>query len=696
MKNLYKKIFSGFIFILISHLSFAQWQTNGPYGGPAYSSTSAAGKIYIGTENGVFVSSDNGVTWTAANNGIERITIVALATDGTNLYAGGSADGVFFSSNNGASWTPRNNGITTMFITSLFSTSDGIYTGTPDGVFFSADNGMNWTLRNNGIPSSYDMYVYAEMGDTVFAGSYGVGLYQSSNKGVSWVPVANGFPLATGSLNVFVYAIKSNGNTIYAGTSEGVYRSTNRGASWSPSNTGFPTGMWAKSFSVKPGYVFAGTYSEGMFVSTNNGASWSPMNTGLPDMPFPTGLPHNYPPVEDITVSGSSVIAVTMDGVYRSTNNGSSWSESNQGILATEILGVASTGTTAFAGSSRTGVYISNNSGASWTRSNNGLTSYDINSMVIKGSSIFVSAGYENVFRSTDNGATWVSASSGINSMVQELKTDATRVLALTNGATATTPALFQTIDNGANWTEIPTGFGVSMSTVTSTGSALYIGTWNGVVYYSNNNGANWTSGNTGLPAVKINSILVSGSDLFVGTEGFGVYRSTNNGATWSLSSAGLGNLYVNDLQIKNGEMYAATWGGGIYVSGNNGASWYAYNTGLDNLYVNRFSTTSAKVYAGTDAGVFSAPLAITSIEGYELSGIDVYPNPSTGSVSVKTNDNEKILITIHNVAGELVYRYDGYSGAINSIDLAGQSKGIYFMDIQTDKGTAKKKIVIQ
>src|SRR3954470_2183101 len=107
MKNVYKKICSGLLFLLITHLCFAQWQTNGPYGGPIYTSATASGKLFIGTGNGVFMSADNGATWTAANNGIERISIVTLTSDGTNLYAGGSADGVFFSSNNGASWTSR-------------------------------------------------------------------------------------------------------------------------------------------------------------------------------------------------------------------------------------------------------------------------------------------------------------------------------------------------------------------------------------------------------------------------------------------------------------------------------------------------------------------------------------------------------------------------------------------------------------
>jgi hypothetical protein len=58
--------------------------------------------------------------------------------------------------------------------------------------------------------------------------------------------------------------------------------------------------------------------------------------------------------------------------------------------------------------------------------------------------------------------------------------------------------------------------------------------------------------------------------------------------------------------------------------------------------------------------------------------------------------DNEKIMVQIHNVAGDLIYQYDGYSGSVREIDMSSRSKGLYFMEIRTDKGTAKKKIIIQ
>lgn len=689
MEKIYKTISSGILFLFITHLSFAQWQTNGPYGGPVHSSAAISGKVFIGTDNGVFSSSDDGMLWSASNTGIERTPIIALASNGVNLYAGSTSSGVFLSADNGTTWNISNSGITTMSITSLFSADSIVYAGTPNGVFFSSNNGTNWSLRNTGIPVTYEIYCFAQMGDTVFGGSYGMGLFQTNNDGMSWTTVSNGFPA-----NVFVYALITDGNNIYAGTNGGIYKSSDRGSSWFPSNIGFPPGMWAESFAIKTGIIFAGTYSEGIFVSSNGGATWSAVNFGIPNLPFPTGLPNNYPSVEDIIISGSNVIASTVNGVYATSSDGASWFESNPGVLATDILCVSANSTMAFAGSERTGIYISSNAGASWSRSNSGLTSYNINSMAIKGSSVFVSASYQDVFRSDDNGSTWISASSGLTSPAAELKADSTRVLAITTGAISMPSGLFQTVDNGLNWTEIPTTFS-SMSTVSYTSTKLYVGTYGGIIYYSNDNGLTWSGISAGLPPIKISAILISGTDLFAGTDGSGVYKSIDNGMSWNLVGPGITNVYITDLRQQGGVIYASTWGSGVFVSGDAGASWSSYN-GLGNEYVRKLSVETAKVYAATDAGVYTAPLATTGIQGNNPGDVDVYPNPGNGLINLVVEPNQKISVTVNDIAGTVIYRWEGYSGALSRIDLSTVAKGIYLMRLQTEKGITRRKIIVQ
>jgi photosystem II stability/assembly factor-like uncharacterized protein len=678
--------------LFLNSSSFAQWQTQGPDGGPSFSLASSGSTLFIGTDNGVFKSTDYGTSWSAANNGIQRDAISSLAVNGSNIFAGTANDGIYFSSNNGVSWAPRMNGVTSPFISTVFTSSAGVFAGTSDGAFFSSDNGMSWTLRNSGIPNSYVIYSWTQIGDTIYGGLYGEGLYQTSNNGMSWTITDGGFPSGT-----FVYALITVGNSIIAGTSAGIYKSSDRGKNWSSSNTGFPAGMWAKSFAAKPGYIFAGTYSEGIYVSTNGGNSWAPANSGIPDFPFQNGLPHNYPSTEALIISGTGIIAATDDAAYKSINNGSSWSESVQGMISTNIMDVTTMGTNVFAASSRTGVYASNDNGGNWHRTNNNLRSHDMTAVLARGSSIFAATNYDGVYRSDDLGMTWNNADTGIPSQVFEFGQDAGRVLALTNGTIGTPPGLYQTVNNGTSWTEIPTGFTSLMSCFTNTSTDIYIGTWEGKVMYSNTNGSSWQDKSAGLPNVKITSILISGSVLLLGTEGSGVYKSTDYGSTWHLSTTGLNNNYIMDLNQSGGVIYAASWGNGVFVSSNSGASWTAYNSGLANMYVRKITMGNGKAFAGTEAGVYSAPLAAVGIAETSLeNSLNIYPNPGSGVLHCEIPANQKINLSINSIDGNEVYHYEGYSESIMNIDLSDKAKGLYFIHIGTDNGNIKRKTVLQ
>src|SRR6478752_3845490 len=71
--------------------------------------------------------------WTEVNNGLFKGSIYSLATDGTHLFAGAGGflkpTGVFVSTNNGQSWSLSNTGLTNLQL------GDMLYTG---GTLFAA------------------------------------------------------------------------------------------------------------------------------------------------------------------------------------------------------------------------------------------------------------------------------------------------------------------------------------------------------------------------------------------------------------------------------------------------------------------------------------------------------------------------------------------------------------------------------
>ena len=69
----------------------AQWtQANGPYSGGKTGFFAVSGtNLFAGTDGGgVFLSTNNGTSWSPMNTGLTQLYVWALAFSGTNLFAG--------------------------------------------------------------------------------------------------------------------------------------------------------------------------------------------------------------------------------------------------------------------------------------------------------------------------------------------------------------------------------------------------------------------------------------------------------------------------------------------------------------------------------------------------------------------------------------------------------------------------------
>jgi hypothetical protein len=256
----------------------AQWV---PTSGPLYVSVQAlaasGGNIFAGTlGGGVYLTANNGTSWTAVNNGLPgMVGVSALAVNGGNIFAGTLGRGVYLTANNGTSWTAVNNGLSGVAsVGELVANGGNIFAGTDYGVYLTINNGTSWTAVNNGLTNTNVLSLIAN-GGYVFAGTNGGGVFLTTNNGTSWTRVSNGLTNGT----VLSFAV--NGGSLFAGTNGGgVFLTTNNGASWSAVNTGL-TNLNVYSLTASGGYVFAGTNTGGVFFSANNGTNWVEFNDGL-------------------------------------------------------------------------------------------------------------------------------------------------------------------------------------------------------------------------------------------------------------------------------------------------------------------------------------------------------------------------------------------------------------------------------
>ena len=95
---------------------------------------------------------------------------------------------------------------------------------------------------------------------------------------------------------------------------------------------------------------------------------------------------------------------------------------------------------------------------------------------------------------------------------------------------------------------------------------------------------------------------------------------------------------------------------------------------------------------------LLSQPQGVSQIFMGEKYNLNVYPNPSTGLFSMKTDDVIS-KIEIVTVLGEKIYSLDNFNSANTNqkqeIDLSNQSKGIYFYKIVSgDNNSSTGKII--
>jgi len=138
--------------------------------------------VYAGTSrSGIYLSTDGGISWTYSNRGLTRgstpLPIYAIAIDPRipqRLYAG-TANGLYRSSDWGADWAPAGTGIGTRSVLSLAINpvdANYVYAGTArGGVFQSVDGGDNW---NSNGPANLDANAVAvdSAARFVYAGLY--------------------------------------------------------------------------------------------------------------------------------------------------------------------------------------------------------------------------------------------------------------------------------------------------------------------------------------------------------------------------------------------------------------------------------------------------------------------------------------------------------------------------------------------
>lgn len=343
--------------------------------------------IFAGGWEGVFRSTDQGTTWSNVSDLVTNDIITSLAMRGADVFAGTTSLGVIHSSDNGEHWAVASGGLDDVDVSSLKSFNGALFVGSSTGVWRTADYGVTWQTTNRGTSAPYSAKLYGT--DTIlFAGTQDqanskTDVYRSSDSGKTWTPTL------TGNQCSGITCFASLGSHVFAAGDDCAQTSTDGGATWGMVVNGLDaiSGQWPIVALTSIGTnLFAGTKGGGMYLSTNNGQHWTQINEGLSE---------RY--VDCLASLGTTVFMGAYRGVFRTTNNGATWSTA--GLSGTNVVSLATWGNKLIAAADDEGLFLSTDHGSSWSPISIGLEGFRIQHAQAHGSYLFVGTLSNGVWR---------------------------------------------------------------------------------------------------------------------------------------------------------------------------------------------------------------------------------------------------------------------------------------------------------
>ena len=324
---------------------------------------------------GVYKTTDGGGDWDLmAPIGSNRCSRVLVdPTDPNIVYIAGNG-GLHKSTNGGASWTNVRSDFISDALMDPLSPNTIYAAAWNSGIYKSLDGGTTWTLLNNGIPTGV---------------------------AADWIKLAMGLNGTDGT--AFLIA--------KMGTDSGLmYKSNDAGTSWTSipgTHQGVRYNEWTNMVAVDPNnqnVIFAG--GVGVERSSNGGTSF-------------TGIVGTHSDHHELVFSptNSNICYMATDGgVYKSTDNGVTWTLNSQGLVSTQLysIGVAQTSPFVMGGATQDQGILRSDGSPNWvdTGAGNegGFFIVDPNNS----NNIYVTPWSTNLRRSTDGGVSWTTILNGL------------------------------------------------------------------------------------------------------------------------------------------------------------------------------------------------------------------------------------------------------------------------------------------
>lgn len=546
-----------------------------------YGAFTDLGTLYVAGEGGIQISNNNGATWTAyaGRHWKKPDRAHCVVANGSKLFVGLALGGIAQSSDGGATWASAQ-ALGGRAITGSFdncwgkgSSLMGLWNGE---VRVSVDDGLNWVTPTGLVSLSVADATYVDA-NTVYV-SYGAtaaGLSKSTDGGRTFVAVdTSGL---TGTKKIAKTSV--TGTTLWVVTTDAkVARSDDGGTTWVVKHSG----KTYSGFKVVGDVAFVGTTNEGLLVSRDGGATWAASSWSLAD----GNSGRQY--VIHVITAGNFAYAVTVEGIYRSSDLGVTWPDFYTSEAAGSwISGIAKAGADLVVATWGGGISLSSDKGATWvrrTRARNSLHRDWITSVAGNAAGTIYSGTSSGLQMSVNRGASWAQLHSRYTYSVD---TEGDRIATGGHLSGASISA-----DAGITWAHFLPG--VIVRNVVWVGNRLYAGTTTLGLAWTDNFGATWTYANASTPGfgeVNVSNFSVEGQRIAASTN-VGIALSEDAGLTWTTKSAatGLPGTGYGTAFWQGEALYVSISNVGIAVSVDHGVTWALRTAEKNGLTANHLS----------------------------------------------------------------------------------------------------------
>ena len=528
---------------------------------------SAYQTIYAATTNGVYKTTDGGVTWPQVSGSPAFIDMEFKPGDPTTIY--GSTEGwtttsIYRSTNSGANWgsaIATYSGRRTELAVS-YNQPTWVYAlvcntnGGMEGVYKSTNSGgsypqvlngsvsgnylLNWSCTGTGTNNgqgTYDLIIAVDPNNanTVYVG--GVNSWKSTDGGLNF-NIVNHWSGCTGIQTVHAdkhfFAFQNGTSTLFEANDGGLYKTTDGGGIWSHLSDGMAIGQIYRM-------GIAQTVSDEIIIGLQDNGTKARLSGTWSDVIGGDG----FECIIDYTNENTQYGALYFGNIFRTYDswaNATQITSGNQGAWCTPYLIDPLYNNMLYVGF--TEVWKSTDYGNNWSQISNQGGTTDFQNMAISTSNhnYIYAATYSNIYRTTNGGGastTWTDITSNL-------------------------PVGSSNITYIAVKDDNPDHVWVSMGEYNSNG-----------VYETTNGGTSWTNISSGLPPLPVMCVIqnhqYSGIELYAGTD-VGVYVM-RDGGSWIPFSDGLPNVVVTELEIyydatpTDSKLYAATFGRNVWTS---------------------------------------------------------------------------------------------------------------------------------